>query len=231
MPVRPRSPAPKSDRRDLHRGVEQLVARRAHNPEVEGSSPSPATKKGGQKRRPAKKSDSVGLFSHFQGSKKQDDFIDAKRRKAATSWKGAGTMPNGEKKGIAVRIDADLHAEVSRYLKAHNMTMAEFVMLALDDKLPPRMKILHPFAGCGYSNSLRKNTRRACKAVRRAVYLCFPRGFFGTFEMLMVFQEKQAWDLPSRRSLPSSFSADRTPSAGLRRATPKTQREVCKTFL
>ena len=28
-----------------YRGVEQLVARRAHNPEVEGSSPSPATKK------------------------------------------------------------------------------------------------------------------------------------------------------------------------------------------
>ena len=26
-----------------HRGVEQLVARRAHNPEAEGSSPSPAT--------------------------------------------------------------------------------------------------------------------------------------------------------------------------------------------
>ena len=27
----------------LYRGVEQLVARRAHNPEVVGSSPSPAT--------------------------------------------------------------------------------------------------------------------------------------------------------------------------------------------
>ena len=27
----------------LHRGVEQLVARRAHNPEVAGSSPVPAT--------------------------------------------------------------------------------------------------------------------------------------------------------------------------------------------
>lgn len=36
VPVRPRSPAP-------YRGVEQLVARRAHNPEVEGSNPSPAT--------------------------------------------------------------------------------------------------------------------------------------------------------------------------------------------
>ena len=38
VPVRPRSPAP-------YRGVEQLVARRAHNPEVAGSSPVPATKK------------------------------------------------------------------------------------------------------------------------------------------------------------------------------------------
>ena len=38
VPVRPRSPAP-------YRGVEQLVARRAHNPEAAGSSPVPATKK------------------------------------------------------------------------------------------------------------------------------------------------------------------------------------------
>ena len=36
VPVRPRSPAP-------YRGVEQLAARRAHNPEVGGSSPPPAT--------------------------------------------------------------------------------------------------------------------------------------------------------------------------------------------
>ncbi len=36
VPVRPRSPAP-------YRGVEQLVARRAHNPEVAGSNPVPAT--------------------------------------------------------------------------------------------------------------------------------------------------------------------------------------------
>ena len=37
VPVRPRSPAP-------YRGVEQMVARRAHNPEVAGSSPVPATR-------------------------------------------------------------------------------------------------------------------------------------------------------------------------------------------
>ena len=48
-------------------------------------------------------------------------------------------MPDGEKKGITVRIDADLHAEVSQYLKDHGMTMAEFVTLALDDELHPKM--------------------------------------------------------------------------------------------
>ena len=38
VPVRVRSPAPSK-----YRGVEQLVARRAHNPEVAGSSPASAT--------------------------------------------------------------------------------------------------------------------------------------------------------------------------------------------
>ena len=47
-------------------------------------------------------------------------------------------MPNGEKKGITVRIDADLHAEVSQYLRDHSMTMAEFVSLALNDELHPK---------------------------------------------------------------------------------------------
>ena len=49
VPVRPRSPAP-------YRGVEQLVARRAHNPEVAGSNPVPAT------RNPLESPDSSGLF-------------------------------------------------------------------------------------------------------------------------------------------------------------------------
>ena len=39
VPVRVRSPAPLFQ----YRGVEQLVARRAHNPEVAGSSPVSAT--------------------------------------------------------------------------------------------------------------------------------------------------------------------------------------------
>ena len=45
-----------------------------------------------------------------------------------------------EKKGITVKIDADLHAEVRQYLEANNMTMAEFVAQALDDELHPKFQ-------------------------------------------------------------------------------------------
>lgn len=44
-----------------------------------------------------------------------------------------------DKKGITVRIDAGLHAEVRQYLESHDMTMAEFVALALQDELHPKM--------------------------------------------------------------------------------------------
>ncbi len=46
-----------------------------------------------------------------------------------------------EKKGITVKIDADLHAEVRQYLEQHGMTMAEFVTQALDDELHPKHTI------------------------------------------------------------------------------------------
>ena len=49
-------------------------------------------------------------------------------------------MANGEKKGITVKVDADLHAEVSEYLAKNNMTMAQFVSIALQDELHPKMK-------------------------------------------------------------------------------------------
>ena len=45
-----------------------------------------------------------------------------------------------EYKGITVKIDADLHAEVRQYLEANNMTMAEFVSQALDDELHPKFQ-------------------------------------------------------------------------------------------
>lgn len=50
-------------------------------------------------------------------------------------------MPSDEKKGITVKIDAGLHAEVRQYLEEHGMTMAEFVTLALDDELHPKIQM------------------------------------------------------------------------------------------
>lgn len=47
-------------------------------------------------------------------------------------------MPFDGKKGITVKIDADLHAEVRQYVEQHSMTMAEFITLALDDELHPK---------------------------------------------------------------------------------------------
>lgn len=49
-------------------------------------------------------------------------------------------MPTEEKKGITVKVDAGLHAEVKEYIESHGMTMAEFVTLALQDELHPKFK-------------------------------------------------------------------------------------------
>lgn len=48
-------------------------------------------------------------------------------------------MPSDGKKGITVKIDAELHAEVRQYLESHSMTMAEFITLALQDELHPKI--------------------------------------------------------------------------------------------
>lgn len=50
-------------------------------------------------------------------------------------------MSETEKKGITVKIDADLHAQVRQYIEAYGMTMAEFVSKALDDELHPKTTI------------------------------------------------------------------------------------------
>ena len=50
-------------------------------------------------------------------------------------------MPNSGKKGITVRIDANLHTQVSQYLRDHSMTMAELVSRALDDELHPKTQM------------------------------------------------------------------------------------------
>lgn len=49
-------------------------------------------------------------------------------------------MPENEKKGITVKVDAALHAEVRRYIEAKGMTMAEFVALALNNELHPKLQ-------------------------------------------------------------------------------------------
>ncbi len=51
------------------------------------------------------------------------------------------TLPTNEKKGITVKIDAGLHAEVRQYLENHGMTMAEFVTQALQDELHPKINM------------------------------------------------------------------------------------------
>ena len=46
-----------------------------------------------------------------------------------------------EKKGITVKIEADLHAEVKAFIESQGLTMGEFVAKALDDELHPRITI------------------------------------------------------------------------------------------
>ena len=50
-------------------------------------------------------------------------------------------MADSAKKGITVKVDAELHAQVSQYLKEHGMTMSEFVSLALDNELHPKIEM------------------------------------------------------------------------------------------
>ena len=46
-----------------------------------------------------------------------------------------------ETKGITVKIDAELHAQVREYAESHGMTMAEFVSQALDNELHPKYQM------------------------------------------------------------------------------------------
>lgn len=50
-------------------------------------------------------------------------------------------MSETEKKGITVKIDAGLHAQVKEFIEANGMTMAEFVSKALDDELHPKIQV------------------------------------------------------------------------------------------
>lgn len=59
---------------------------------------------------------------------------------SASSLNGVKMMPDSEKKGITVKIDAGLHAEVRAYIESHNMTMADFVAQALYNELHPKLQ-------------------------------------------------------------------------------------------
>ena len=48
-------------------------------------------------------------------------------------------MVDENKKGITVKIDADLHAQVKAYIESRGMTMAEFITAACDDLLHPKI--------------------------------------------------------------------------------------------
>ncbi|MCM1276243.1 MAG: hypothetical protein NC299_12935 [Lachnospiraceae bacterium] len=50
-------------------------------------------------------------------------------------------MATNEKKGVTVKIDAELHAEVKRYIEEHGITMGDFVTLAFQDELHPKLNI------------------------------------------------------------------------------------------
>ena len=49
-------------------------------------------------------------------------------------------MPLNGMKGITVKVDAQLHAEVTQYIQNHGMTMSEFVALALQNELHPKIQ-------------------------------------------------------------------------------------------
>ena len=46
-----------------------------------------------------------------------------------------------EMRGVTVKIPAELHAEVKAYIEAHNMTMGEFITLAVDNELHPKLEL------------------------------------------------------------------------------------------
>lgn len=48
-------------------------------------------------------------------------------------------MPKQDTKGITVRVDPALHAEITEYLREHEMTMGEFIAMAARDELHPKI--------------------------------------------------------------------------------------------
>ncbi len=68
-----------------------------------------------------------------------------------------------EKKGVTVKIDAELHAEVKAYLEQNNMTMAEFVTVALQNELHPKNNISE-------ENNMKENMRTLAFQVPESLF-------------------------------------------------------------
>ena len=79
-------------------------------------------------------------------------------------------MADENKKGITVKIDAALHAQVKEYIESRGMTMAEFITAACDDLFHTKIGVkLCSMAGGGVSRNLWNFFRTAPAGTGQAV--------------------------------------------------------------
>ena len=50
-------------------------------------------------------------------------------------------MPSDGKKNVSFKLDADLHAEVKAFIEQHEMTIGEFMALAIENELHPKIQV------------------------------------------------------------------------------------------
>lgn len=50
-------------------------------------------------------------------------------------------MPSDGKKNVSSRLEADLHAEVKVFIEEHEMTIGEFMALAIENELHPKIEV------------------------------------------------------------------------------------------
>ena len=93
-----------------------------------------------------------------------------------------------EKKGITVKIDADLHAEIREYLERHEgMTMAEFITLAVDDELHPKIQ----------QTSVSAMRMPSTHRTRVLCIVCFMRNPFEIFSPF--YHARAGFSMPSQK--------------------------------
>lgn len=50
-------------------------------------------------------------------------------------------MPTDGKKNVSFKLDVDLHAEVKAFIEEHGMTTGEFMTLAIENELHPKIEV------------------------------------------------------------------------------------------